>query len=111
MGGGRGRGELPVVVADDGGRGAPGYPTVVARIPGCLRSVSDGSQKHPMPKVASRAAPRGAVLRNVGAVDERGHADASNENERPLMGVLARRKIKNSSEIGDVFVGRYGSGA
>ena len=34
----------------------PVYPTVVESTPGCLRSDSAGSQKHPMPNVASRIA-------------------------------------------------------
>lgn len=38
--------------------GAPVYPTVVASTPGCLRRDSAGSQKHPMPKVASLTADR-----------------------------------------------------
>lgn len=42
--------------------GAPVYPTAVARTPGCLRRVSDGSQKQPMPKVASRVANRDVAL-------------------------------------------------
>ncbi len=43
-------------MAEVGVGGPPVYPTAVARTPVCFRSDSDGSQKQPMPKVASRVA-------------------------------------------------------
>lgn len=104
-------------------RGAPVYPTAVARIPGCLRSVSDGSQKHPMPKVASRVAQRdvdvGIMLRLVVVVGGTVEADAENnaeddggtENATALMGWHARAKAMAgtfpSSKDGFIVPSRY----
>jgi len=89
--------------------GAPVYPTVVARTPGCLRRDSAGSQKHPMPNVASRTADRGMLPPLVAIRDDFGdNANGDNGSDgsstNPEAGEALHARI-NRNLLADASVG------
>jgi len=84
------------------------YPTVVARTPGCFRRDSDGSQKQPMPNVASRTAKRDVVLLTsvtIVVVDEDVDHDCVGAKARVDEAWLAKttNKLIANASFGDIL--------